>query len=156
MAIEIRRAKPEDKELLVKWRLEVIEDIFGKYFTGLPKEEYDAIVNNTVKYYEMQISSGNHYACFAYDGETPVACGGFVYYQELPSPDNLSGKCAYIMNIYTSFDYRQQRIGSKIVEYLIDEAKALGAEKIYLETSVKGEDMYRRLGFCSMNGYMML
>ena len=81
---------------------------------------------------------------------------GVCIYDEMPSPDNRCGKCAYLMNIYTRPEYRHQGIATRVAEHLIAEAKARKIEKIYLETSADGERMYRRLGFKDMKGYMKL
>ena len=95
-------------------------------------------------------------ACFAYSGTEIVGCGGVCVYDEMPSPDNLGGKCAYLMNIYTRQEYRHHGIATRVVEHLIAEAKARSIDKIYLETSADGERMYRKLGFKDMKGYMKL
>ena len=52
-------------------------------------------------------------ACFAYVGNEIVGCGGICLYQEMPSPDNPSGGCAYLMNIYTRPEFRGQGVGKK-------------------------------------------
>ncbi|MCD8316689.1 MAG: GNAT family N-acetyltransferase [Eggerthellaceae bacterium] len=107
-------------------------------------------------YYESHIPDGTHIACFAYIGDEIVGCGGICLYEEMPSPDNECGRCAYLMNIYTIPSCRGHGIGGKIVTYLIEAAKEKGASKIYLETSDDGRRLYEELGFTDMVDYMHL
>ena len=74
----------------------------------------------------------------------------------MPSPDNRSGNCAYLMNIYTRAPYRGKGVAKAVCEWLINQAKTQGAEKIYLETSEGGKRLYRALGFHEMKDYMKL
>ncbi|MDE5874295.1 MAG: GNAT family N-acetyltransferase [Muribaculaceae bacterium] len=81
-------------------------------------------------------------------------CGGICYSDELPSPDNPSGKCAYLMNIYVREAFRKHGIAHKIVSRLIEEAKTHGCGKIYLETTADGKPVYASLGFRDMADMM--
>ena len=74
----------------------------------------------------------------------------------MPSPDNLTGQCAYLMNIYTKEEYRGQGVGKASAGWLVDYAKERGITKIYLETSECGRPLYENLGFRDMRDYMKL
>ena len=100
--------------------------------------------------------SGNHIACFAYIGQEIIGCGGICLYKEMPSPDNPSGQCAYLMNIYTKPELRGHGIGQKIVKWLIGQAIQRNISKIYLETSEAGKNLYNKIGFIPMHDMMKL
>ena len=74
----------------------------------------------------------------------------------MPSPDNPSGRCAYLMNIYVRPRFRRRGIGAAIVRRLVAEARNRGIEKTYLETSGSGRNLYRSLGFAEMPDMMIL
>ncbi len=154
--IEVKNAKIQDLDLLLDWRMEVLSHVFSEEFKSLTAEQIETIRENNRRYYISEMPSGGHIACFAYSGTEIVGCGGVCIYDEMPSPDNLGGKCAYLMNIFTRQEYRHQGIATRVVEHLIAEVKARSIEKIYLETSADGERMYRKLGFKDMKGYMKL
>ena len=154
--IEVKNAKIQDLDLLLDWRMEVLSHVFSEEFKSLTAEQIETIRENNRRYYISEMPSGGHIACFAYSGTEIVGCGGICIYEEMPSPDNLGGKCAYLMNIYTRQEYRHHGIATRVVEHLIAEAKARSIDKIYLETSADGERMYRKLGFKDMKGYMKL
>lgn len=107
-------------------------------------------------YYQRAIPAGEHIACFAHVGEEMVGCGGICFYREMPSPDNPSGYCAYLMNIYTRPSFRGHGIGRAVVAWLIRQARQREITKIYFETSENGRPLYEKMGFSNMNGYMRL
>lgn len=125
---------------LMRWREEVIEHVFGQ------KADPRLLAEN-LRYYEQHMADGGHKAFLAqYDGEE-CGCGAVCFSEELPSPDNPSGRCAYLMNIYVREAFRQHGIAHKIVTRLIKESKARGCDKIYLETTPEGRGIYESLGF---------
>ena len=152
MPIELEQAGPLDVELLVDWRLTVLREVFA-----IPEgEPLDALAQANRRYYQRALANGEHIACFARMGQAIAGCGGICLYQELPSPDNPSGGCAYLMNIYTCPDFRGQGVGRAVVGWLIGQARERGITKIYLETSAAGRPLYQKMGFTDMAGLMQL
>ncbi|MCD8155564.1 MAG: GNAT family N-acetyltransferase [Clostridiales bacterium] len=150
MKITIRKAGCSDLEELMQWREVVLREVFS-----IPAgERIEELLAANRTYYQAALEKGKHIACFACAGEKTVGCGGVCLYQEMPSPDNPSGQCGYLMNIFTLPDLRQQGIGKEIVQWLVREAKRQGAEKIYLEASEQAYSLYRELGFQDMKGYL--
>lgn len=130
----------KDLPTLMRWREEVIEHVFGE------KPDQKLLLSNR-DYYTRHIADGTHLAFVAeYDGEE-CGCGAVCFTEELPSPDNLTGRCAYLMNIYVREAFREHGVAHRIVIRLIDEAKARGCGKIYLETTADGRPLYSSLGF---------
>lgn len=97
--------------------------------------------------------TGRHIAC---QGEDIIGCGGICLYQEMPSPDNFSGHCAYLMNIYTCPEFRGRGVGEMIVRWLVGQAVQRNITKIYLETSKPGRKLYEKTGFLDMPDMMKL
>lgn len=129
--IEIIQATLSDLDELMAWRMEVLHDVFD-----IPQNtDVSELRNANLEYYRRALPVGSHIACFAMYGGKKVGCRGICLQEEMPSPDNPSGKCAYLMNIYVRPAFRRLHIGTTIVDWLIDEARKKGAEKIYLETS---------------------
>ncbi len=132
---------------LMSWRREVIEHVFGQ-----DADEMLLLANR--RYYEQHMPEGSHLAVVAESDGRDCGCGAICLSDELPSPDNPSGKCAYLMNIYVRKPYRRHGIAHTIVSHLIEEAKRRGCGKIYLETTDDGRPVYESLGFHDMPGYM--
>ncbi|MDE6009587.1 MAG: GNAT family N-acetyltransferase [Muribaculaceae bacterium] len=132
---------------LMRWREEVIRNVFGE------KPDKRLLVANR-QYYARHIANGTHLAFMAtVDGED-AGCGAVCLTDELPSPDNPSGRCAYLMNIYVRETFRNHGVAHHIVSRLIEESVKQGCGKIYLETTADGKPVYTSLGFREMPDMM--
>lgn len=150
MDIKIQKASPYDLELLVKWRMTVLHEVFS-----VPWDEaMENLERENRRYYQTALETGEHEACFAYAGDKLIGCGGVCFYREMPSPDNPTGGCAYLMNIYTAPAYRNCGAGKAIVTWLRQRAEEYGAGKVYLEAAEKAREFYKKMGFYDMRGYM--
>lgn len=132
---------------LMHWRAEVIGEVFG----SVPSKRL--LVANR-RYYREHAADGTHYAVVAAADGTDAGCGAICLSDELPSPDNPSGRCAYLMNIYVRREYRCRGIGHAIVRRLVEKARELGCDKIYLETTEGARPLYKSTGFEEMTGMM--
>ena len=72
MELVIKRAAPGDLEMLMKWRMEVLREVFS-----VPADQpMDELDRENRRYYERMLQNGGHIACFAcVDGEA-AGCGG--------------------------------------------------------------------------------
>ena len=138
-----------DLEELLKWRREVIEHVFGQ----IPSDE---LIQANADYYRHHVPAGTHIAFKALYDREEAGCGSVCLSEELPSPDNPSGKCAYIMNIYVREPFREKGVAHVIVRKLLDEAKARNCGKIYLETTDQARHVYESLGFHDLPDMMKL
>lgn len=145
MNLKIRPEK--DVERLMAWRREVIGEVFGTE----PSRELSAANR---RYYETHIADGSHLAVVAAADGTDAGCGAICLTEELPSPDNPSGRCAYLMNIYVRPGYRSRGIGHAIVRFLVDAAQKSGCDKIYLETTAAACSLYKGIGFEELPGIL--
>lgn len=132
---------------LMHWRKEVIENVFGI----VPSKR---LLAANRRYYRRHIGDGSHIAIIAEMNGEDVGCGAICLSEELPSPDNPSGQCAYIMNIYVRKEYRGKGIGHSVVRWLVEKAQQLGCDKIYLETTDEAKSLYKSIGFRDLTGYM--
>lgn len=145
--MEIRRI--EDINELLSWRREVISNVFGE-------EASEELMARNEDYYRRRIEDGTHLAFVASSHGKEAGCGAVCLTEELPSPDNPSGKCAYLMNIYVKSEFRENGIAHALVTRLIEEAKNRNCGKIYLETTEIGRPVYTSLGFHDFPDMMKL
>lgn len=135
-------------EELMKWRREVIANVFGTIAD-------EALLEANHRYYMTHIPDRSHVAIVASHDGIDCGCGAVCFSEELPSPDNPGGKCAYLMNIYVREAYRNKGIAHRIVRRLLDLAAERGCEKIYLETTDEGRPLYLTIGFRDMPDMMI-
>lgn len=143
--IELRRLP--DLEMLIAWRREVLQCVFG-----VPPD--DTLMEANRRFFIHHIADGSHLAVTASLDGAEAGCGAVCYYDEMPSPDNPSGRCAYIMNIYVREAFRHEGIATAIIKYLIEAARNSRCGKIYLETTDMGRDVYAAIGFHDMKDMM--
>ena len=139
--------KITDTPTLMSWRAEVIRNVFGE-------EPGADLLEANQDYYRQHVPYQTHVAFVASYNCVDCGCGAICLTDELPSPDNPSGRCAYLMNIYVREAFRNKGIAHKIVSQLINEAKNLNCGKIYLETTPAGKPVYTSLGFHDMADMM--
>lgn len=129
------------------WREEVIAHVFG--------EQPDAaLLAANRDYYLRTMASGEHLALVAEVDGCECGCGAICLGEELPSPDNPSGRTAYLMNIYVREPYRNHGIAHALVKRLIEEAQGRRCGKIYLESTPEGKPVYFSIGFRDMPDMM--
>ena len=152
MDITIKQATLADLDKLIEWRMKVLRTVFA-----IPRmEDINKLCSSNIAYYEEALQAGSHIAVFAESTEGTVGCGGLCLYREMPSPDNPTEQCAYLMNIYTGEPFRGKGVAKAIVNYLVDYAKKQNIQKVYLETSACGRTLYQSLGVKDMIDYMKL
>ena len=156
MNLEIKQLSSEDMDLLLPLRMEVLSHVFARERQVMTEEKWQALAEENRRYYQQELANGGHIASVALLNGKIAGCGGLCLYKEMPSPDNPSGLCGYLMNIYTRKAYRQQGIARKICVWLIEKAQKRGAGKIYLETSTVGRHLYQSIGFHEMKDYLKL
>ncbi|MDE6556880.1 MAG: GNAT family N-acetyltransferase [Duncaniella sp.] len=142
---EIRKISDIDELML--WRSEVIRHVFGE-------DADDDLLSENRCYYVRHITDGTHIAIIASSDGRDCGCGGCCFSDELPSPDNPTGKCAYLMNIYVREEFRNKGLAHQIVSWLVEESQNRGCGKIYLESTADGKPVYTSLGFHDMADMM--
>ena len=145
--IEVRPL--EDINSLMKWRREVIEHVFDL-------QPSEVLMERNLMYYRRHLADGTHLAFEASFNGQKAGCGAICLTEELPSPDNPSGRCAYLMNIYVKEEFRQHGVAHAVVNRLINEARIRDCRKIYLETTPEGRPVYESLGFHDLPDMMKL
>lgn len=152
MTLRIHQATLADIAFLCDMRLEVLRAVFKLSET----QDLSELRKSNEDYYRRALLDGSHVTCLLYDDDQFVACGAFCLQEEMPSPDNPNGRCAFIMNIYTRPSFRGNGAAATVVTWLIDQAKQREATKIYLETTEEARSLYQSCGFVEMDGYLVL
>lgn len=136
-----------DIDELTAWRSEVLAAVFGT----APSEQ---LMEANRSSFLRHLADGTLYGTVAEVGGEDAGCGIAFFREELPSPDNPSGLCALLMNIYVRPAFRRRGTGGEIVRTLVDEALRRGCGRISLETTPQARQLYRSAGFLE-NGDVM-
>ena len=109
--------------------------------------DFDDFQRRTYEFFLNHIQDESFIAWIALDEGKVIATSGLCFYHVPPTYENLSGITAYIMNMYTIPEYRERGIASRLLEYLIEEARSRSCLKVTLNASQMGRPLYEKYGF---------
>lgn len=138
--LEYRIAGPEDIDLLMESRLEmlrIVNDLDDDY-------QFDEELIKCSKDYFL---NGDQTTVLFLDEGSVIACASMSYMWIMPTFSHPTGKRAHLMNVYTNKDYRRMGIARKMVNMLIEDARSKGATEISLDATESGRPLYESLGF---------
>ena len=150
--ITYRKATINDITELVRLRIE-----FMKEAIKIDNNYDDKLIERVLsEYFNNNIQNGSFIAWLAVCGDRIIGTSGLCFYTRPPSYKNISGKAAYIMNMYTDPQYRHRGIASTLFENTVLEAKSLGYKKICLNATQMGRSLYIKFGFKAIDSEMEL
>ncbi len=152
MNLTYKKATIEDIDILTETRIQVL-----RAANQLSNEvDLSEVRKQSYHYYQKALCDGTHVAYLIFDEHRFAGAGGVSFFQVMPTYHNPSGKKAYIMNMYTSPEYRRKGIAYKTLDLLVEEAKRIGITSISLEATTLGRPLYEKYGFINMNNEMEL
>lgn len=154
MELALVQAGLKDLEQIMAWRMRVLAEVFAP----LDPAQIPALEKANRLYYQQHLANDSHLCFFLEDqAEKQVkGCGGICLWQEMPSPDNPSGQCAYFMNIFIDPKYRHQHLARWMVLHMVEICKTRQITKIYLESTKEAKSLYEACGFVPLEDYMIL
>ena len=145
--MEYRKAKEKDLDLFIENRMEFINTM--RSMDG--KERFREQTRNYIK---EHIYKDDLLIYLAMENNEIAASCMACLYTTVPLPSCPSGKCAELLNVYTKKDYRRQGHAEKLISLLMEEAKELGIEKIWLDYTAEGYTLYKKIGFVELEHRM--
>lgn len=85
-----------------------------------------------------------------------VAIGSLCLFTRIPYNENLSGLEGYILNIYTSKQFRKHSFANKILNNIIEYSHKNNIKRLWLNSSEQGKRLYAEKGFIQKNNEMEL
>jgi GNAT superfamily N-acetyltransferase len=151
----IRPATIADLAALVRLRIALMREM-GALDTEDGTEATE-LAEAMRRYIAAELPAGGFLAWVGVDdGDQVIACGGLVFLQKPPSPQNQSGREAYIMNMYTVPPWRGRGVASRLFAAIVAQAREAGVRLIRLHTTADGRAVYERAGFRIVDNEMAL
>ncbi len=85
-----------------------------------------------------------------------AAVGSLCLFNRIPYKGNLSGLEGYILNIYTSLQYRKKGYANQILDAIIEYSYKNDIKRLWLNYSENGKCLYMEKGFTQKNNEMEL
>ncbi|MEN9583868.1 MAG: hypothetical protein RLZZ616_874 [Pseudomonadota bacterium] len=108
----------------------------------------------TSAYFSTAQADGCARSWVAEVGGEVVASGTLALFVRPPYPGNLSGREAYLLNMYTLPAYRKQGMASALLNAMVAYACAEQLGKVWLHASDEGRPLYERVGFVANPAYL--
>src|SRR4051794_2436412 len=118
--LDIRFATAGDVESLVSLRVAFLAEVSGADTADA------ALLAALRRYFAAAVPAGEFVAAVAEHDGRVVASSGMVYHRHPPSPGNLAGCEAYVMNMYTLPAWRGRGLATALLARLVDVARAGG------------------------------
>jgi ribosomal protein S18 acetylase RimI-like enzyme len=141
--VRITRANPTEFDLLVKARVDFCLDDHP-----IEDETKTKAFELSVRQYLQQALQENRYIGYLGFIEDDLCCGaGVLIYNLPPLPTMLNRKYGHILNFYVYPKFRRNGIGDRLIKYIIADTKKSGFEKLVLNATEAGENVYKKNGF---------
>lgn len=144
----LRKANLKDIDKLIEFRIEFLKEI-----QDFPLDKEIEIFRKSLKdFFIDKMKSNDFLAWLAEYEDEIIASSGLFFLQKPPHFINITGKYAYIMNMYTKPEWRSKGIGSELLEKLIEEIKQKGIQSVVLHSTPYGRQLYEKYGFRENDG----
>jgi ribosomal protein S18 acetylase RimI-like enzyme len=138
-----RRAKLDDIEILVDYRVRLLNEVFNHQ----ENEETETLKKELLEYFSKSIHSKDFIIWLAeYNGKV-ISISGVVVWQTPPWYECKSGRLGYIFNTYTIQEARGKGVCTRLLSELIKEAELLGITYLHVYSSNDAISIYRKAGF---------
>ncbi len=145
-----RKATMEDINELVRLRMEFLNEVQDS-----DRQNDEQLAKKTFEYLKINMQNDSFISWLALDDNKIVGTSGIYFYTVPPSYKNISGKTAYIMNMYTIPGYRSKGIANELFNSVVKEARDRGCGKITLNATDMGRPLYLKNGFVDSHGDMV-
>jgi len=144
----LRKANLNDIDKLIDFRVEFLKEI-----QDLPPNMEIEIFRKSLKDFFLDKMKSNEFIAWLaeYNNEI-IATSGLSFLQKPPYFINMTGKFAYIMNMYTKPKWCRKGIGLALLEKLIEEIKIKGIQSVVLHATPFGRPLYEKYGFRENDG----
>ena len=149
MDYTIRPATTADIPAVVAHREQMFRDM------GI-SAEFEAMAAATRAWLADAVPSGDYRGWIAEAGDGTVAGGGgLIVIPWPPGPFQMDPRCGFVFNVYTDPAHRQQGVGRRLMAAMHDWCRAQGIERVVLNASTFGRQLYTDMGYVVSDEPMM-
>ena len=88
------------------------------------------------------------------DNDEIISIASLCLFNSIPYQENLTGKEGYILNVFTTPEFREQGLAKLLLQEIIKYAKNNDIKKLGLNSSEHGKHLYASLVFVCKNNEM--
>jgi GNAT superfamily N-acetyltransferase len=111
----------------------------------------DTMDANFILWVRDRLERGTYIGWFVVDGETIAAGAGVWLLDWPPTPRDLTGPQAYVLNVYTAPTYRRRGLARQMMTAILAWCKDRNLHVVTLHASKFGRPLYESLNFDATN-----
>ncbi|MFR0781436.1 MAG: GNAT family N-acetyltransferase [Coprococcus sp.] len=137
------KATAQDTGMLTELRIAYLQEDLGE----IGDADLKLIESLLPGYYEKHLNK-DLMVYVARNEKDIVSCAFLLLIVEKPmSPSFITGKTGTVLNVYTKPEYRKKGYAKKIMNMMLEDAKAENVSIIELKATEDGYSLYRSVGF---------
>ena len=105
-------------------------------------------------YYDRHMSDGTFVSWLALDGDRIIGTSGMSFVEKPPYFSCPSGRIGLLSSMFTDPDYRRMGIAKKLLNRVVEEARAYGCGAVQITASDMGVKLYTAYGFVHNQNFM--
>jgi len=142
--VVFRKLNENDRDLFVSLRIIFLKDCFNDKLNDTNKEQ----IENSLKIYFDEHIRKNDFIGIVGEYNGNIVSTAYLFIFDYPvNPNLINGKVGRLLNVYTFPEYRKKGIAKILIEEIIKEAKSIGVNRINLNATEAGYNLYKILGF---------
>lgn len=136
------KAQNEHTNQLVQLRLDYLAEDHG----SLSPQESEQIASKLPEYFKKHLNNDLFvYICCS--GDEIVSCVFLLVTEKPANPDFLNGKTGSLLNVYTKPEHRHKGYAKRLLEMMLDDARAMCLDFVELKATDDGYGLYKKVGF---------
>lgn len=136
------KATAQDTGMLTELRIAYLQEDLGE----IEAADLKLIESLLPGYYEKHLNKD--LMAYVVRNENDIVSCAFLLIVEKPmSPSFITGKTGTVLNVYTKPEYRKKGYAKKLMNMMLEDAKAENVSKIELKATEDGYSLYRSVGF---------
>jgi len=140
--MNFEKADQSYKEQLTQLRMLYLTEDHG-YLTD---EERSHISASLPGYYEAHLNR-DLFVYICRDNDVIVSCVFLLVTEKPANPDFINGKTGTVLNVYTEPEHRHHGYAKRLIEMMLEDAKAMALDYVELMATEDGYGLYKAVGF---------
>ena len=136
------KATAQDTGMLTELRIAYLQEDLGE----IEAADLKLIESLLPGYYEKHLNK-DLMVYGARNEKDIVSCAFLLIVEKPMSPSFITGKTGTVLNVYTKPEYRKKGYAKKLMNMMLEDAKAENVSIIELKATEDGYSLYRSVGF---------
>lgn len=134
-----------------KSHLQLLMDMRVQFACELQKcdtiVQLNELKQKTGSYFKNHYMNNSYMGILGYYNHEAICCAGLLLYELPPLTGKINRTQGHLLNFYTIPHYRKMGVGTALLNFIMLKSKESGINRIFLNATKDGENIYHRAGF---------